>query len=529
MSEDHPILGIPALRGNPFQAKPLEKGQSKLLVGREEVSANWARYLKARNPRKVLLIGESGSGKTSLMRCVSEEAGKHVHLDMFPTSEHAHKVLHEIHGSLIGFDIPSTTQELVSRLVKFTEESEGSLPLISLDYSNADGKSLAEVSANLIAPLERLNAMVVVVLSIEQRAQWPESLVNRFDSFEIIKPLERDEVKVLCETRMASTSKIGWELNQESLDYVFEKTNGMPSKVMRVMRDLVDEERANPREIKFELPPEEVIEPQTLDSSGIDDETDDETEDSTPDISIGFDLDLEELAKEPVRDSYPAPLPSMGGLGGLAARNRVNKQENPPFDKKAAHTPAPEPENVDANRLWVADNPEAMLIRDPVVESVSESITDEEYVEETEFYTEDEIATEEPHIEYKGEVEGLLGQLMNALKVPQGVGLADLLAAIRRPVIGQKESNPLDIQTLRNLSHGEAVLIEVSSDREFSPSDARLQDKLKIRRPRMSQMCNRLYRAGILSVQQKGRTRMFKLTNDARAQLVAWGMMEAVV
>ena len=82
MSEDYPILGIPALRGNPFQAKPLEKGQSKLLVGREEVSANWARYLKARNPRKVLLIGESGSGKTSLMRCVSEEAGKHVHLDM---------------------------------------------------------------------------------------------------------------------------------------------------------------------------------------------------------------------------------------------------------------------------------------------------------------------------------------------------------------------------------------------------------------------------------------------------------------
>jgi hypothetical protein len=109
------------------------------------------------------------------------------------------------------------------------------------------------------------------------------------------------------------------------------------------------------------------------------------------------------------------------------------------------------------------------------------------------------------------------------------LGIADLLSAIRRPVIGQKESNTLDIQTLRNLSRGEATLIEVGSDREFSPSDARLQDKLDIRRPRMSQMCNRLYRAGILSVQQKGRTRMFKLTNDARAQLVAWGMMEASI
>ena len=79
------------------------------------------------------------------------------------------------------------------------------------------------------------------------------------------------------------------------------------------------------------------------------------------------------------------------------------------------------------------------------------------------------------------------------------------------------------------LSKNEAVLVEVGSNREFSPSDNRLQDKFNVRRPRMSQMCNRLYRAGILSVQQKGRTRMFKLTNDARAQLIAWGMMEAVV
>ncbi|MBT4066734.1 MAG: hypothetical protein HOE76_05910 [Euryarchaeota archaeon] len=517
MSEDHPILGIPALRGNPFQAKPLERGQSNLLVGRDQVSANWVRYLKARYPRKVLLIGERGTGKTSLMRCVSEEAGKHVHLDMFPTSEHAQRVLHEVHGSLIGFDIPANVQELVSRLVKFTEEIEGPLPLISLDYSNADGKTLAEVCSNLIAPLERLNAMVVVVLSIEQRAQWPESLVNRFDSFEIIKPLEKSEVKALCDARMASASKVGWELNEISLDYVFDKTNGMPSKVMRVMRDLVDEERANPREIKFEQPPKEVIESPVLESA----DTYVEETVSEPDVSIDFDLDLEELAKEPVRDVYPAPLPSMGGLGGLAARNRVNKQENPPFDKKAVQSAPPEPENVDANSLWVADSPEAVLISEPIVE--------EEYEAEADYYPEEEIISSEPRIEYKGEVEGLLGQLMNALKVPQGVGLADLLAAIRRPVIGQKESNPLDIQTLRNLSHGEAVLIEVGSDREFSPSDSRLQDKLNIRRPRMSQMCNRLYRAGIMSVQQKGRTRMFKLTNDARAQLVAWGMMEAVV
>lgn len=520
MSEVLPILGIPALRGNPFQARPLEKGQSKLLAGREDVSARWARFLKTRNTRMILLIGETGSGKTSLLRCVSEEAGKSVHLDMFPSQEHAHRILHEIHGSMIGFEIPSTTQELVSRLVTATEEIEGPLPLITLDYSNADGKSLAEVSANLIAPLERLNAMVVVVLSTEQRAQWPESLVNRFDHFEIIKPLEKAEVKELCESRMASTSKIGWKIPDIALDYIIEKTNGVPSKVMRVMRDLVDEERANPRDLKFDSPQEEVIET-AANKLYEEDEEDEEAEELGPEVSIGFDLDLEELAKEPVRDSYPAPLPAMGGFGALAARNRVNKQENPPFDKKAASGAPPDPVGVDANSLWVADQPEAVLITETVEE---EAVEEAEYISEESNYDQGTQKTEP-----QGDVEGLFGQLLNALRVPEGVGIADLLSAIRRPVIGQKESNPLDIQTLRNLSRGEATLIEVGSDREFSPSDARLQDKLEVRRPRMSQMCNRLYRAGILSVQQKGRTRMFKLTNDARAQLVAWGLMEASI
>ena len=183
-----------------------------------------------------------------------------------------------------------------------------------------------------------------------------------------------------------------------------------------------------------------------------------------------------------------------------------------------------EPTGVDANQLWLANQPEAMLIQEEVDE---EEIVGEEF----EDYAPQEPLYEESHsnLQEKQDVEGLFGQLLKALHVPAGMGIADLLAAIRRPVIGQKESNILDVQTLRSLSKSEATLVEVGSEREFSPSDSRLQDRLNVRRPRMSQMCNRLYRAGVLSVQQKGRTRMFRLTNDARAQLVAWGMMEASV
>ena len=518
-----PILGIPALRENPFKARPLERGQSNMLIGRDEISARWTRFLKARTARMVLLIGENGSGRSSLMRCVSEETGKSVHLDMFPTSEHAHKILHEIFVSLVGFDVPSSTQEMVSRLVSETESFEGPIPLISLDFSNVDGKHLSEVLSTLTAPLERLNALVVVVLSTEQRAQWPTALVNRFDHDDVIHPLEIEEVKELCQTRIASASKISWDMPQLALEYVFEKTSGSPSKVMRLMRDMVDEERANPREMKYDEPTPEIV-------HTVFEEEQVPQEDTEEDTGPIFDLDLEELEKEPeimVAESSPQsfPLP-MGAFRALAARNRVNKQEAPPFDKNAAKKPAREPEGVDANHLWVSDNPEAMLVQEneDVEDDDLEDFPAEDFQDYTEVQSSPEIISQPV-----GDVEGLFTQLLDALNVPEGLGLAELLAAMRRPSIGQKESNPLDVHTLRNLSKSEAVLVEVASSREFSPSDNRLRDRLNVGRPRMSQMSNRLYRAGILSVQQKGRTRMFKLTNDARAQLIAWGMMEAVV
>ena len=494
-----------------------------MLIGRDEISARWTRFLKARTARMVLLIGENGSGRSSLMRCVSEETGKSVHLDMFPTSEHAHKILHEIFVSLVGFDVPSSTQEMVSRLVSETESFEGPIPLISLDFSNVDGKHLSEVLSTLTAPLERLNALVVVVLSTEQRAQWPTALVNRFDHDDVIHPLEIEEVKELCQTRIASASKISWEMPKLALEYVFEKTSGSPSKVMRLMRDMVDEERANPREMKYDEPTPEIV-------HTVFEEEQVPQEDTEEDTGPIFDLDLEELEKEPeimVAESSPQsfPLP-MGAFRALAARNRVNKQEAPPFDKNAAKKPAREPEGVDANHLWVSDNPEAMLVQEneDVEDDDLEDFPAEDFQDYTEVQSSPEIISQPV-----GDVEGLFTQLLDALNVPEGLGLAELLAAMRRPSIGQKESNPLDVHTLRNLSKSEAVLVEVASSREFSPSDNRLRDRLNVGRPRMSQMSNRLYRAGILSVQQKGRTRMFKLTNDARAQLIAWGMMEAVV
>ena len=527
MSEDSPVLGIPGLRNNPFHARPLERGRSELLVGRDELSARWTRFIKARNARMVLLIGESGTGRSSLMRCLSEETQKSVHLDMFPDSEHAQKILHEIFVSFVGFEVPSSTPEMVSRLVQETEKSAGPLPLISLDYANVDGKKLSEVLSTLVAAFERMNALVVVVLSTEQRAQWPTNLVSRFDHVDIIGSLERDEVRKLCESRMATTANISWTMPEDALDYVMENTSGNPSRVMRLMRDLVDEERANPRDVKFDPVIENPTSSVLIEESStdrIDEIQSDELFEAKMPI---FDLNLDQLEEEPetiyMEDSGVSSMPVSGPFSGLASRNRENKYLAPRFDKTKAKPAQKEPEGGDANELWLANEPKAILAPQSVP-VVDEPIIDDrvdEYHESNEEF--------EQEVVRNGNVEGLLGQLFEALNVPDGHSLAELLAGMRRPVIGQRESNALDIHTLRNLSRNEAVLVEVSSTRELSPSDSRLQDRLKIGRPRMSQMCNRLYRAGILSVQQRGRSRMFKLTNDARAQMVAWGIMEASV
>ena len=59
---------------------------------------------------------------------------------------------------------------------------------------------------------------------------------SRFDHVDIIGSLEREEVRKLCESRMATTANISWIMPEDTLDYVMENTSGNPSKVMRLMR-----------------------------------------------------------------------------------------------------------------------------------------------------------------------------------------------------------------------------------------------------------------------------------------------------
>ena len=155
----------------------------------------------------ILLIGESGTGRSSLMRCLSEETQKSVHLDMFPDSEHAKQILHEIFVSFVGFEVPPAPLRWCLDWYK-KPRNQRDLSLIALDYANVDGKKLSEVLSTLVAPFERMNALVSGRTLYRTKGSMAYKLVSRFDHVDIIGSLEREEVRQLCESRMATTANI---------------------------------------------------------------------------------------------------------------------------------------------------------------------------------------------------------------------------------------------------------------------------------------------------------------------------------
>ena len=69
---------LPELDSNPFSAIPLEGEKSELYVGRTDIRNRLAQYIKFCSTRRILMVGDLGSGRTSLLRCLALEAPKSV-------------------------------------------------------------------------------------------------------------------------------------------------------------------------------------------------------------------------------------------------------------------------------------------------------------------------------------------------------------------------------------------------------------------------------------------------------------------
>ena len=607
-------IDFPVLRENPFSASPLERDQYSLHVGRGEILAKLADHIEYRSSQRVLMVGPLGSGRTSLLRCLSREAPLSVHVDHISSSNPELSLLQGLYSQLIDFNIPQHRGEIVNQMIRASNSLTGKLPLVVIDCPHIEPAVLEVALRDALPSLERLQVVMVVVLDHKQRAHLSNVVVQKFDRIENLSPLSIEEVQSMVEKRVNSVSNASFSLSREDAGHLLSICDGQPGSIIKKMRDAFDSQRiksqgyqwseSNDDDIPSKLPeafdtsallpkdqPEadtsqifSSVEDAALASVEIEEESDiidasmpweerdepsqefeSEWIEETPKAS--FELNLGELDQaiendeelpehaynatpqifEPERERPPLP---SGMFSGLASRNR--DYVDVPEDEVAQNPVA----SSDGATLWIRegyglpdDEPE-----EEITEAESAAIIHDEIGFEDEYvdFESEHLETGQQTLPFTTSIEpqpvlstdsavlnadiSRLGELVSALQaallVPQGATgmehrakLVDALTAFSTPKVGPRVDYPLNATVLSTLNHSEAIVVATAMDRKFSPSDEVLLEKLAIKRARLSQISNRLLKAGILNVRKIGKSRFFSLTQDARAQMIAWGML----
>lgn len=598
-------IEFPTLTENPFSTSPLETGQESLYVGRLDVRGRISKHINFRSNRRLLIVGEMGSGRTSLLRCSASEAPVYVHIDHISATKPAHSLLENLYSQLIDYNIPHSRAELAHKIVEASHAYTSKIPLIVIDMPTVETSVVTVALRDALPMLERLKAVVVVVVEPKQRSILPDSILQSFASIETLEPLTIDEVKVLIERRVSSATSRDFQLSTTDAEYIHSLSGGKPSEVIRFMRDSIDVslhsdmyEQTIPRnsvsiDIEAEhYEPNLYEEPEDIPESQIQGEVDSGLDSEVIDASMpwqerdsvienpsskdavteifGFDLDLEGLSDSKLEDepietftysatpeneeiliadsSPPPPAINAGTFHALLGRTRDYKKENDGQEDIMVKD-----EQSSGAELWVSEDlitpdeivldftkeDSAALIHDEIGLPQIDTEDLENIIEFDETDTEEitNIVTSNLASSYE---ERYLSPILQALqeilvnnKIPENQRggqrkLAEALAGMRREKQGEKHDFPLNPVILSSLSHSESYVVSVAQERRFSPSDKEILGELEIKRPRLSQISNHLLKSGILNVRTVGRSRYFQLTQDARAQLTAWGLIGGV-
>ena len=609
-------MNLPPLDANPFSTLALESSDSNLLVGRQHMLTVLSQYIQFRSPRRILLVGEHGSGRTSLLRCASKIAPISVHIDHISPMDAGLNLLKEIYSRFVNSHIPERRNELITKILQASQNYDKALPLIVIDASTVDISALNVALRDTLPTLERIEAVIVVVLETKDKTMLHESILQKLDQMRPLENLTLEEIQLLVERRIEQSTSQSFSFAKEDAQHLLEKTSGLPSDVIRVMRDAIDnakmsqytyvepeytsdtpvsEPQFNPS--LFESAPHSSFESLFTESEGEMDavesveaeESDKDSEalimeqdaqimESLADVNNLFDLNLEQLTEdqdnqeelkklqtvEEIKDGYDAapaiakpevaerpPLDGLtpSGMTGLFSRSRSfldMEHEIPPEGNIV--------EQQNGVELW----------EDP---SLQQAKTDEEEisVEDSAFMLHDEVGFVEEEMDLEPELEqsiphfdaplpeleleldvddapaanGLLSELAGMVPVMKALQLAimapgengsavqrrkliEALEAFQRKPSGSKQDYALNATILSALTSHEIAVISIAHYRKYSPSDEELLEQLRIKRARLSQISNRLLKAGILSVRTIGRNRYYELTQAARAQLIAW-------
>ena len=130
------------------------------------------------------MVGDLGSGRTSLLRCSALKAPVSVHIDHISASNPHDSLLQRMYSELVGYDFPTNTVQLVNKMVDYSQTFTESLPLIVIDTPNVDDSVLFVALRDVLPALERLQAVIVVVVESKQRMNIQDSVLHSFDNVE---------------------------------------------------------------------------------------------------------------------------------------------------------------------------------------------------------------------------------------------------------------------------------------------------------------------------------------------------------
>ena len=333
-------LRLPSLREDPFSQGPLSAKDSNLLVGRHSYFEEMEKNIQFKSSRRILLVGQYGSGKTSFVNCLGGKTNLHIHVDRIDTVNPGLELLRDIYSQVVNVTAPSDHKKLERELAASLHSKRNYLPLISVD---ADMANIASLEACLLASVpffERLAALIVVAVNPNQKSLLSEQIRERFE----VRPMEEldaDSVKALVERRIGTCSNEPYQMTTEEAGKVLAASrNGHPGSIIKVLRSVIDGQMLPelpqspisenmvsedtpspvPQEIDTGIFNEEHELLDDLDSEELSDDEEeavvegiDEWEDG-PGMSgtMGFDLNLESLEEpiveekkeQPVEDTY---------------------------------------------------------------------------------------------------------------------------------------------------------------------------------------------------------------------------------
>ena len=616
-------LGLPLLRGNPFDLRPIESGRAEYLVGRDRLIASWREHIISQSPRMLLLVGERGSGRSSVVRTLASQTRRSFVGQYWPTTDPVNAIIHELAIHFCGFSSSGSNQKMIDDLVSNLEESSGSLPVISLDYP-----SNIEISMvlNSISPiLQRLRALVIVVLTPSQLSSIDEETLELYDRPVYTTHLSKEQIQELSNRLVSRKAREKWIIDDTLLSRIHESTSGNPRDVIRILRDLIDERRdvgahgalerlmrwkitndssdkdvkdaqnqilfsdesqGQIAEEKDQLSVDEPLQTRDFKPQSTDSDSDESIQDvtryiedkennlpgeeleeyhlnfqsetgesqvNTEEISEDPDdlwesetgTDMEEMpvesdAEQGTLDDFiylqPGTEPPMfhsgSGCKGLAHRSKLaqsqqpsEKEDTPIIESVSEISPLWEGDKIDIER----NQPENNI---PTISNIETEweIEDSQLPEKE---TSSVISTDSAHWSVEPSMTSSLPVFedhgTDIIDTPFGIEDAPVppsdiienkhenpLRENFRPTTTWEPDNPFDEERSIYLNEAEMLVISTASEREISPSDAELQARLEVGRPRLSQIYNGLYKSGYLSVRKQGRKRLFKITEAAQ-------------